>query len=70
MSGRVAGWGQGGGPPSFLPSLVICSKPGMDGARSPLTCSTLGVSVPKCCLAMEQVRAQSLLSQFPSQLCT
>ena len=52
--GLSTGWGQGGGPPSFLPSLVICSEPGMDGARGPLTCSTLGVSAPRCCWTWSQ----------------
>lgn len=47
--------------PSFLPFLVICSKPSMDGAtESP----NLFYSAPECCLAMDQVRAYSLLSQI------
>lgn len=56
--------------PSFLPSLVICSNPGMDGTRGPLTCSTLGFSAPKCCVAMGQLQTHSLLSQSQSQFCT
>lgn len=58
MSGEGGGVGAGQRAPflpSFLPSLVICSKPGMDGARGPLTCSTVGVSAPKCCLAKEHI---------------
>lgn len=65
--GRVAGWGQDGGPPSFLPSLVICSNPGVDGTRGPLARSTLGFSAPKCCVAVGPLQAHRLLSQSQSQ---
>lgn len=49
MSGEGGRTGAGWRSP-FLPSFpVICSELGMDGARGPLTCSTLSILAPRCC---------------------
>jgi hypothetical protein len=71
---REGDGGEGGeDPPSFLSFLVICSEPGIDGARGPLTCCALS-AVSECHLAVEQMGAYHLHHragfQVPSLLWT